>query len=46
LQGKTIQSGVIVDQQISVAALSKGVYLIKLYDDSQELIHQQKLIKE
>lgn len=46
LQGKVIQSGTVTSQQISVAALAKGVYLIQLFDGSQELIHQQKLIKK
>jgi len=46
LQGKTIQAGTVVSQQISVATLAKGVYLIQLFNGSQELIHQQKLIKE
>ncbi len=46
LRGKAVQSGAVSNRQISVAALAKGVYLIQLYDDSQELIHQQKLIKE
>lgn len=46
LQGKAIQSGAVSNQQISVAALVKGVYLIQLFNESQELIHQQKLVKE
>lgn len=46
LQGKIIQSGTVTSKQISVATLSKGVYLIQLFNGSQDLIHQQKLIKE
>lgn len=46
IQGKIIQSGTVTSQQMSVAALAKGVYLIQLFDVNQELLHQQKLIKE
>jgi hypothetical protein len=46
LQGRSIQVGVVNGQQVPVAALAKGVYLIQLFDVNQELIHKQKLIKE
>ena len=46
LQGKLLQTGVVSNQLVSVATLAKGIYLIQLFDESQELIHQQKLIKE
>lgn len=46
LQGKSIQAGAVRTQEISVATLSKGVYLLQLFGENQELIHQQKLIKE
>jgi len=45
VNGKVIYAG-LTSQSVDLSGLSKGIYLIELKDENDEIIHQSKLLKQ